>query len=1012
MKNLKFGSFPLANIDVADRKCIDSYMIMNFAKLILMNKITSSNNNKVKKYRTPNAVLSAITNTGSSISLNNSSDITNTESEMNDTIRTFNAFKEIYHQIGQDPFYKDSVIYPIYMEQKIENQTAIQYDYDFLLLTNDLQKNQSLDELKYDDKTTLSFLLLKDLLYPDVALQNLESIRGTNSKVNVNEFRMNFAKFIEHSKNVKKNPIEVFESIIKSVGRTFEDERIKKEKGKKTNFQFNRDNLLTTMRNTLGNNTDNKNTKKLFSEMFTNLGQVRSASDLENLNFKDIFNFTNEPLESTENYNDNIIKREFNFQKTQEITNILQILDSLIIFNNTSIKDMYSDVKSRTNNIKIKSEDNKDFDIDLDELIGQINNSYFNKFVSKINSRITNQFKFLNQISIEKEHKKFKTEETNNYAGIINSIETINKERDTVLDNLSILNADFDNLSDPNNLIGNYSNQLTKYSNIYTTNFNGLMLNGQYNYIDFDMDNSNLREKLTSKKNKKITYDYYNDYIKNLLANITNLRNENQLRLDRLNNDIIGHQQQLKANNFNGNVEREFKESVSFEIKDLIDSFTFIHKDIIKFVQHQNNLSDLINKHKKLLDNPTTFINSTYEKDFKDNELYKAAQLALEDLIKETKDQIKENLFATEMDTPESKKALSTFYNMMDTFIKEVFNEQITKPIIRHFSKSNDEIFKQSEDLRMDNNPIFKSLLTTKGSNSLKTFILTEDILVDFYDSTYYFDQLKYRNGIIKNIVQKLNNKDNKINRSLIRLGLEDCAVFIIGKGNNIYLKMPNLLSLTSSSFFTKIATADLKQSCMIKKLSQQWDGKAMFDYKIRMRNKLAKKTFGGNSNNIGNTAETVRNYIKTLEDDNYKLKDSDVLQTQIKHLNDKLSKHNIKKLSKDEIDKLKTKKIEYEEEKIKVDKNNKAIKKYQQQIENYEKRLEMEKENQVTDMDNFKNMTIKDNSNSNYSNSNYNAYSNKTSDGNRSTENQRSTGSTENTPKVIRPNYFDPNNK
>ena len=96
MKTLSFGSFPLVHLDKRDRQCIDSYMIKNFAKLLVMSATMGNATNGVRKYRTPNVILNALKGNNSSNSIINTNNLPS-ESTMNDNIRAFQAFKEIYN---------------------------------------------------------------------------------------------------------------------------------------------------------------------------------------------------------------------------------------------------------------------------------------------------------------------------------------------------------------------------------------------------------------------------------------------------------------------------------------------------------------------------------------------------------------------------------------------------------------------------------------------------------------------------------------------------------------------------------------------------------------------------------------------------------------------------------------------------------------------------------------------------------------------------------------------------
>lgn len=919
MKHIKTGSFPLVQIDKEDRKCIDSYMIKNLAKLVVLNELVSSGPGNNKILKTPNTVLEQI---GFSTKHKEHDDLSSQNNSEN-VIRSFKAFKELYNHIGKDPFYKNDVLYPIYIEQKSTHANKTSYDYDFLLITNDLQKNQSLDEITYDDYTTLSFIVLKDLLYPDVTLQDL-SVK--NEKIDTREFRLNFVKFIQHAKSIRKNPIQIFESIIKSVGDTMRDT---KNKG----MDYTKTDLLNSMRNTMGSTSNTSNTKEnnFIKSLFDDFGKLTSASQLIKFTHNQIKEFVNEPNNEKDF---NISNRQFNFQKVQDYTQVLQVLDSLIVFNGITINDIFGDVNSSTAVVKIKDDEgNNQFDVDLGELTNDFNTLYYKSFMSHIKDRIDRTLTFINTQRENKEIVKSrevaerygtslqrnKDEFTNELKEYQDCINLFQKKPGTLLDKHII------NLNNLNNL-----NDNSYYTGISDNFFSNSI------YIDpskFDENNPiSIKEALSSDLDPKITIIEIKNFIERidrfspqyitLLINKmkvlqqNSMINQNDIENDE-HNTILGM-----------GATKENSTSVKFEFSNLQNSLTYIHRDIIKFIQDEDKLSIFLNNYKDSLKDSTKFRNSTFE-DFKNSQLLKELNLSLGELIDDIKSNIINSTTGVVLDEA-GKNSLDLFNKDLENYIRNQFTEDVVKKIIKNFSKSKSTYkLEQSSNTSINNNPILRKILTKNGINNLKTFILTEQILIDFYDTTYYFDSLKYQSGLINNMVQKLNNKDNKINRSLIRLGLEDCPVFIIGKGNSIYLKMPNLLSLTNSSFFNKIRINDLKDACNIQGIGKQWDEQLMFNYRERMKKRIEKQAF-----DKGSSRDVVISELKKLQD----------LPKNGRELNDRLKKikrlMNDPKLSKEDRTSYHEEFNSLRKQKNDIDKNQKLIKKYQNQIKNYDDRI------------------------------------------------------------------------
>lgn len=888
MKTLSFGSFPLVHLDKRDRQCIDSYMIKNFAKLLVMSATMGNANNGVRKYRTPNVILNALKGSNSSSS---SSNIINTnnlpnENTMNDNIRAFQAFKEIYNAIGKDPFYRDNIVYPIYIEQKSETVNAshgldINYDYDFLLLTNDLQKHQSLDELTYNDDTTLSFLLLKDLLYPLTKLQNFERMDRKEIE-DKRDLRMNFVKFLEHSKSKKMDPIIVFEKIIQSVGKTLSTNRLDRT-------SIDRNSLLNKFVDTLHSSTSKETNDRFntnFRNMFNKDGQLMSASKLINLTFNQIGDFTTEPEDNLDDHNDNYLKRQFNFTKTQEFTSTLQVLDSLLEFNSLTIKDAYKDANTISNKIDLKTDEGS-FTVDMDTFYNNLNSIYFPDFIKDVSDKIQSQFDFISKFvpdpKISGNYNSNNTTNANNNKLLINERNQLQATLDLLMDYIHYTQ---DPHSNKPGLIVQHHDEIKKQ---YTPGFNdndrysGVMING-FNKVFIDdgffnfqatNDYSELYNKINSKiPSKSMRLKDANKFIDDLtnVNNLTKMVNYLEQSISNIDNNIANFNS-MQHTAMNTNNMASTKYTNSNQLIDLLDfqkAFSFIHADIVNFTNKQNGelFANFIQSNKGLLQNINEFVTMDHTNPkLQDNELFKTCEMSLKELVAELVLYLK-NKFENKDLSTEVLNSIDKFFRTFEISIYNIFDKRITKKIIKDFNSLNETNFVKSNDTKINQNPILKKIINDpNGLSNLKTFILTEQVLIDFYDITYYFDSLKYKHGIIKNIVQRLNNKENKINRALIRLGLDNCPVFIIGNSNNIYLKMPDFLSLTNSSFFQQIRKEDLKNSCKLKGLYNMWDEKAMYDYihTFKRNNKDANSVFRGNSGNL-NSLQEVKNEIQNLQ--------------------------------------------------------------------------------------------------------------------------------------------------
>ncbi|RLA81939.1 MAG: hypothetical protein DRG78_08415, partial [Epsilonproteobacteria bacterium] len=209
MKNIKFSSFPLVDIDDEEKSCIDTYSIKNFADLITMNTQLRSTSADINQYITPDVVMKYFNDPSINQSLN-ASHMEGSKQKEHTIKRAFKALQNMSKVVKSNPFYKDKVTYPIYIEHQNKNNN---HDYDFLLLTNDLVPKEILQEISYDDTITLIFLFLKDQLYPTEILPQL-GFGGSDGNI-----RADIAKFIEFSKQNNTDPISAMLKLIRIAGK-------------------------------------------------------------------------------------------------------------------------------------------------------------------------------------------------------------------------------------------------------------------------------------------------------------------------------------------------------------------------------------------------------------------------------------------------------------------------------------------------------------------------------------------------------------------------------------------------------------------------------------------------------------------------------------------------------------------------------------------------------------------------------------------------------------------------
>ena len=157
--------------------------------------------------------------------------------------------------------------------------------------------------------------------------------------------------------------------------------------------------------------------------------------------------------------------------------------------------------------------------------------------------------------------------------------------------------------------------------------------------------------------------------------------------------------------------------------------------------------------------------------------------------------------------------------------MEEIFFENLIRPIFKKYSNAAMVTANHIKDLRVEKNPLLQKLF--KNANMFKSFILTDDILIQAYDILHYLDNLKYEVGLINTPVSKVFNVQNKIQFMINRLGMNEFPVFIMNK-SKISLSMPNHLSMTGNNFISTVSASAFKEIATINHV-KVWSNINMF---------------------------------------------------------------------------------------------------------------------------------------------------------------------------------------
>ncbi|MFA7127955.1 MAG: hypothetical protein WC136_02165, partial [Sphaerochaeta sp.] len=390
MKKISFGSFPLIDMNHSDRKCIDKYSMKSYADLITLNSQIGHISNDVDQYVTPDIILKYFKNSKNENPMDDNVE-SSANRKRNTLKRAFNSLKAYHKAIQKDGFYRDFTTYPIYIEHAGNNNN---HDYDFILLSNDLQKKEILDGIKYDDRITLVFLFLKDMLYPNIPLNEI----GNSGSY---DLRRDVAKFIEYSKQSGIDPVTAFIRFIKLAGYS--------KQNKKGDFKIS---------NIIKNSSLFSN--GISDKLWALFGGSREKSEIKDISFmtsvkqSEIAKFFDEY--NTNNASSHIgdnsttyLERQFNLSKTHEYNKILSLLDSLMSFNNQS--EILSDNQYFDSKIILNNGDHEfEARIQYEQVVAQVRNNYFESFMVNLIHFMDNELDKLVSNKVKKDNHKDKND--------------------------------------------------------------------------------------------------------------------------------------------------------------------------------------------------------------------------------------------------------------------------------------------------------------------------------------------------------------------------------------------------------------------------------------------------------------------------------------------------------------------------------------------------------------------------------------------------------------------------
>lgn len=838
MKKISLGSFPLVDLDGKERKYIDSYLIKVLSDLITVNQLSNSIYMDRAKYITPISIMEFIKeNKGNSSSPNQpNSDSMDTERLIKANVikHAFKNTKKLYQALSADPFYRTNIFFPIYIEEPIKSSSGyLDYNYDFLILSNDLVKQQLLDEIIYDDKITMLFLVLKCLIAPNMKVTDI----GTSNN-NGENFRKYFSVFLETCKNENINPFDMFIKIVKAAGM-----------GKRSRQHGLFGNLSQRVAGV--DAYSNKFHSQTFLNLFDSAGDIKDAAFLTNVSLDQINAFVAEDEHALERYNPML--RQYAQAKTHEYSKILSIVDALKAFNAST--NIMEEINSNTLLSQISVKDAKGEDtllsVNKEVIINELETVLFRNFLDEIGKLDEGRINFTRSDLV----KNFKADI---FAAIPNLSATKTNNGKSYIQNLK---DEVLHLRD--------TSQTIKQGII-----RAMVLTGFTTPEERDEEIARHINDRNTVDPSVISYQKELQAIKDKEAELMTLNGYNTS----VNSTVV-------------NLEKEAKISLKVNLEIIQAYLTTLYSEIYEYIYSDQFNEDIqrLQKETKTVENfRLQLFNPTFLSSYMSGIVITLGETR-ESFNTEAEGNFRryiQNDLVGQIDQATLKGMLTYKVNgigdqaLRDALVKSVFLPIFIKYTNLAVSKSS-----QIKDLKVNNNPLIKRLL--QNQNSFKAFILNEETLISSYEILHYIDTLKFEEGLIPHPVSKVMNPQNKILFMLTRLGLNNNPVFIFTKGR-IILSMPSHLSMTGMNFLSSIPLTEFTKVGAINWGKDLWSQDLMFG---GVRESVKFKSTQVNIDKIKAEIKSATEELKTLTDAKEKKKKQVEIEKKKADLLDKQSR-------------------------------------------------------------------------------------------------------------------------
>ncbi len=840
MKKVSFGSFPLTEIKKEDRKCLDRYLIKSFADNIsISDAIRNLALTKNLMYITPDSMIrdfAGLKGDGRE-SKNDRSSNHDYEAALK---RAFYILKEFYSTVSKSPFYKEFVYYPIYVE-KIERfdktgtstegaktqKTNIMMNYSFIVLSNDLTKSLKIDEIRYDENASLNFLFLfVEFFSGDGMDQSIHNFGQQDY-----EFLVRMYQFVEKS---NKEPIEMVLDLYKIIGLLDQVQSNNNQEETRRNLnKFLGTDDVGSLRKYTGllrhrfqemikrGNTGDKTIRDTF---------IKIMSDI----------FDSEGLSGLYNGVDNNASRGERYQhvyNTSKYREILNLANELVEYNKLGCKQVVSDDNL---DIDFKVENStRTLDVRTGE-VAQKYQTFFKDYVQSIRTylegitgRLIDDFKIGNSLDASFDGTLKKAD--SHLKALEKRVADLKDEKIKVETQITKLQANpnspailaaLDRLNDNLLII------------INDLDIAEMAVQQQENFIDSIKHHRTVSTQVVA-TTEKDTNTKLVDYLMSSLATDLAFAYDDGKRF--FTNEMIAQGLVDLADN---NKPKGAPESGNYNLTEP-EGFQNAVKNVNNTSIFKPNLNpdapDMVNNPSYLAASVAVGLNDTFDalaktavaemKNNLSNTVQRNVFNGLKTKISNVKDvndimdQFSKNLAANEKYI---KKYDEFEKQLKEKIFRDKFLEKVLTNFLRMFAiRDVDQVIKHDESVGQMH-PVIQKLLKD-GSNCqfFKSFIIEHEMIEQLYRLKYITDTQKFLDGITNRAPRKFNDPMNRMQTVLNDyLGLENNPTWVTSE-TNIYLSMPDGLSLTGTSILSNIPQADLMDVCRIDPRSY-WDGQKM----------------------------------------------------------------------------------------------------------------------------------------------------------------------------------------